>query len=98
MKIKDKKATVLVYAVTLLFLLCWCPLQVIIFLHTLSDVEVLDIKLWKETLDAGTHVTVYLGFLNSAMNPLLYVFSVQHFWNKVCDIYRRIRYQRRVQR
>uniref|UniRef100_A0A3Q3WKZ9 G-protein coupled receptors family 1 profile domain-containing protein n=1 Tax=Mola mola TaxID=94237 RepID=A0A3Q3WKZ9_MOLML len=76
-------ATVLVYAVTLLFLLCWCPLQVIIFLHTLSDVEVLDIKLWKETLDAGTHVTVYLGFLNSAMNPLLYVLSVQHFWNKV---------------
>uniref|UniRef100_A0A3Q3WUP4 G-protein coupled receptors family 1 profile domain-containing protein n=1 Tax=Mola mola TaxID=94237 RepID=A0A3Q3WUP4_MOLML len=43
---------------------------------------VLDIKLWKETLDAGTHVTVYLGFLNSAMNPLLYVLSVQHFWNK----------------
>ncbi|KAF1374739.1 hypothetical protein PFLUV_G00232220 [Perca fluviatilis] len=90
----DTKATVLVYAVTLLFLLCWGPFQVFTFLDTLCDLHVLDEKLWSHTLDIGNQVSVYLAFLNSALNPVLYVFSGQYFRRKVSAIYRRIRHRR----
>lgn len=91
----DKKATVLVYAVTLVFLLCWGPFQVITFLNILCDVNVLDEKLWSDSLDIGGQLSAYLAFLNSVLNPLLYVFSGQYFRKKVSAIYRKTRYQRR---
>uniref|UniRef100_A0A8C3AT21 B1 bradykinin receptor n=1 Tax=Cyclopterus lumpus TaxID=8103 RepID=A0A8C3AT21_CYCLU len=91
----DTKTTALVYAVTLLFLLCWGPFQVFTFLDILCDVQALDEKLWFHTLDIGGQVSVYLAFLNSALNPLLYVFSGQYFRRKVSAIYTRTRYNRR---
>uniref|UniRef100_A0A3Q0SBB5 B2 bradykinin receptor n=1 Tax=Amphilophus citrinellus TaxID=61819 RepID=A0A3Q0SBB5_AMPCI len=91
----DKKAMVLVYAVTLVFLLCWSPFQLFTFLDILCDVKVLDEKLWSGTLDIGRQLSVYLAFLNSALNPLLYVFTGQSFRKKVSAIYRRTRYLRR---
>ncbi|XP_037550861.1 B1 bradykinin receptor [Nematolebias whitei] len=91
----DTKATVLVYAVTLLFLLCWTPFQVFTFLDTLCDVKVLDEMLWFHTLNIGGQVSAYLAFLNSTLNPLVYVFSGQYFRKKVSVIYRRARHQRR---
>ncbi|XP_022054654.1 B1 bradykinin receptor [Acanthochromis polyacanthus] len=91
----DTKATVLVYAVTLLFLFCWGPFQVFTFLDILCDFKVLDETLWSHTLDIGGQVSVYLAFLNSTVNPLLYVFSGQYFRKKVSAIYRRNQYQRR---
>lgn len=93
--IDDRKATVLVYAVTLLFLLCWGPFQAINFLDLLCDVGVLDVDAWHHTLDVGRQVSVYLAFLNSALNPVLYVFSGQYFRRKIGAIYRRSRYDRR---
>ncbi|XP_072221803.1 B1 bradykinin receptor [Leuresthes tenuis] len=92
---KDIKATVLVYAVTLLFLLCWGPFQVFTFLDTLCSVQVLDENLWFHTLDIGGQISAYLAFLNSTLNPLLYVLSGQHFRRKVSAIYRGARYRRR---
>ncbi|XP_037343425.2 B1 bradykinin receptor isoform X2 [Pungitius pungitius] len=91
----DTKATALVYAVTILFLLCWGPFQVFTFLDTLCDVQVLDEKLWSHTLDIGSQVSGYLAFLNSGLNPLLYVFSGQYFRRKVSAIYMRTRHHRR---
>lgn len=93
--INDRKATVLVYAVTLLFLLCWGPFQVVVFLDILSDAEVLDEAKWYHALNIAAQVSVYLAFLNSALNPLLYVFSGQYFQRKVRDICRRTRHSRR---
>lgn len=91
----DKKATVLVYAVTVLFLLCWGPFQVFTFLDTLVDLEVLEEDVWFHSLDIGGQVSVYLSFLNSALNPLLYVFSGQYFRRKARSIYRRKGHRRR---
>nr|XP_046269401.1 B1 bradykinin receptor [Scatophagus argus] len=93
--INDTKATALVYAVTLLFLLCWGPFQVFTFLDTLCDVQAIDETLWYNTLNIGGQVSVYLAFLNSALNPLLYVFSGQYFRRKVSAIYGRTRHHRR---
>ncbi|XP_061823909.2 B1 bradykinin receptor [Nerophis lumbriciformis] len=93
--VNDTKASVLLYAVTLLFILCWGPFQVFTFFDTLCDVHVLDVKLWSHALDVGGQVSAYLGILNSALNPLLYVLSGQYFRKKVSAIYRRTLRQRR---
>lgn len=93
--INDSKATVLVYAVTLVFLLCWGPFQAVILLDILNDVGVLDVACWNHALDIGGQVAVYLAFLNSALNPLLYVCSGQYFQRKVRAIYSRTRRGRR---
>uniref|UniRef100_A0A8C7Y6Y3 B2 bradykinin receptor n=1 Tax=Oryzias sinensis TaxID=183150 RepID=A0A8C7Y6Y3_9TELE len=90
----DTKATGLVYAVTLLFLLCWGPLQLFTFLDSLCDVDVLS-GTWFHTLDVGRQVSGYLAFFNSTLNPLLYVFSGQYFKRKVSAIYRSAQRQRR---
>ncbi|XP_041828546.1 B1 bradykinin receptor [Melanotaenia boesemani] len=91
----DTKTISLLCTVTLLFLLCWGPFQVFTFLDTLCDIQVLEEDLWFDTLDIGGQVSVYLGFLNSTLNPLLYVFYGQYFWKKVRAIYRRSRHQHR---
>lgn len=91
----DKKAMVLIYAVTLVFLLCWTPFHLFAFLDLLCDVKVLDENVWSDTLDVGRQLAVYFAFLNSALNPLLYVFSGQSFRKKVSALYRRTGYQRR---
>ncbi|XP_051941375.1 B1 bradykinin receptor [Hippocampus zosterae] len=87
--VNDTKATVLLYAVTLLFILCWGPYQVFTFLDTLCDIHVLDVTVWSHSLDVGGQVSAYLGVLNSALNPVLYVLSGQYFRKKVSSIYRR---------
>lgn len=93
--INDNKATVLVFAVTLLFLLCWGPYQATILLDILIDVGVLDEAHWSHTLNISAQVAVYLAFLNSALNPLLYVCSGQYFQRKVRAICSRTRRGRR---
>lgn len=93
--INDSKAVVLMYAVTLLFFLCWGPRQVVILLDILIDAGVLDEERWYHALDIAAQVSVYLAFLNSALNPLLYVFSGQYFQRKVRAICRRTRRGRR---
>lgn len=88
-----KKATVLVCAMTLLFLVCWSRFQFFTLLDILCEVEVLD-KKWDHTLDIGTQISTYLVFLNSSLNPVLYVFSSQYFRRKVSAIYRKTKNHR----
>ncbi|KAG7224123.1 hypothetical protein INR49_019858, partial [Caranx melampygus] len=69
--------------------------SVFTFLDTLCDLKALDEKRWSHTLNVGHDVSVYLAFVNSTLNPLLYVFSGQYFRRKVSAIYRRTRHHRR---
>ncbi|KTF88699.1 hypothetical protein cypCar_00010018 [Cyprinus carpio] len=85
----DKKATVLVCAVTLLFLICWGPFHFITLLDLLCDLKVLDENEWSHFLNIGSQFSVYLAFSNSCLNPLLYVCSGNYFKRKVSSIYNR---------
>lgn len=85
----DRKATVLVSVVTLFFFICWAPFHIFTFLDILCDLEVLDLDTWDHILHVGSQFTTYLAFLNSCLNPLLYVCSGRYFKRKVSDIYKR---------
>uniref|UniRef100_W5LUW3 Bradykinin receptor B1 n=1 Tax=Astyanax mexicanus TaxID=7994 RepID=W5LUW3_ASTMX len=86
----DRKATLLVCAVTLLFFVCWGPFQIVTFLDMLCDLHFLD-KKWYHTLDIAHQFSTYFAFLNSCFNPLLYVCTGHYFRRKVSDIYKRRR-------
>ncbi|XP_016099754.1 B2 bradykinin receptor-like [Sinocyclocheilus grahami] len=85
----DKKATVLVCAVTLLFLICWGPFHFMTLLDLLCDLKVLDQNEWSHFLNIGSQFSVYLAFSNSCLNPALYVCSGKYFKRKVSSIYNR---------
>ncbi|RXN12968.1 B2 bradykinin receptor-like protein [Labeo rohita] len=85
----DRKATILVCAVTLLFLFCWGPFHVVAFLDLLCDLKVLDENEWFHFLNIGNQFSVYLAFSNSCLNPALYVCSGNYFKRKVSSIYKR---------
>uniref|UniRef100_A0A8C2BT55 Bradykinin receptor B1 n=1 Tax=Cyprinus carpio TaxID=7962 RepID=A0A8C2BT55_CYPCA len=85
----DKKATVLVCAVTLLFLICWGPFHFVTLIDLLCDLNVLDENEWSHFLNIGRHCSLYLAFSNSCLNPALYVCSGKYFKRKVSSIYNR---------
>ncbi|XP_035243412.1 B1 bradykinin receptor [Anguilla anguilla] len=85
----DTKAIKLIYAVLLLFFICWCPFHLFTFLDLLCDLHILDIDSWYHALDIGNQFSTYLAFLNSCLNPVLYVFTGQYFRKMIVDICRR---------
>lgn len=85
----NSKTTVLVSAVTLFFFICWAPFHIFTFLQLLCDLNILDLDSWAYILDIGSQFTTYLAFLNSCLNPVLYVCSGRYFKRKVSDIYKR---------
>ncbi|CAL8285306.1 unnamed protein product [Lota lota] len=91
----DRKATTLVYAVTMLFIVCWGPFHLFTFLDILCEVKLLDEMQWGHALDIGHQVSVYVAFLNSVLNPALYVFSGQYFRKKVGVIFKAKHHHRR---
>ncbi|XP_056096507.1 B1 bradykinin receptor [Rhinichthys klamathensis goyatoka] len=92
----DRKATILVCAVTLFFLVCWGPFHFVAFIDLLCDLKVLDEDMWNHFLNIGHQFSVYLAFSNSCLNPALYVCSGNYFKRKVSSIYNRRKHSSEV--
>lgn len=86
----ERKATVLVLAVLLLFVVCWLPFQVSTFLDTLLRLGVLS-GCWEEhVIDVLTQVSSYVAYSNSCLNPLVYVIVGKRFRKKSREVYWRL--------
>lgn len=74
------RAMRVIFAVVLVFLLCWLPYNLVLFTDTLMRT-----KLIKETcerrydIDRALNATEILGFLHSCLNPIIYAFIGQKF-------------------
>ncbi|KAK7907021.1 hypothetical protein WMY93_015633 [Mugilogobius chulae] len=82
----EKKATYLVLAVLVVFLVCWGPLQFMRFLDTLDYFELTPSCLWGHVLDIGIQVCTYLAYSNSAVNPLLLVVVGKDFRKRAREV------------
>ncbi|XP_036887377.1 B2 bradykinin receptor isoform X2 [Sturnira hondurensis] len=86
----EKKATVLVLAVLLLFVVCWLPFQISTFLDTLLRLGVLS-SCWEEhVVDVFTQIASYVAYSNSCLNPLVYAIVGKHFRKKSREVYQRL--------
>lgn len=83
----ERRATVLVLAVLLLFIVCWLPFQISTFLDTLLRLGILS-GCWDEhIIDVITQISSYLAYSNSCLNPLVYVIVGKRFRKKSREVY-----------
>ncbi|XP_009906179.2 B2 bradykinin receptor [Dryobates pubescens] len=80
----EKKATMLVLAVLLLFIVCWLPFQISTFIDTICYFSP-TLKCLEEINDIVTQIAVYCAYSNSCLNPVLYVIVGKHFQKKAAE-------------
>ncbi|XP_074541888.1 B2 bradykinin receptor [Halichoeres trimaculatus] len=83
----ERKATDLVLAVWAVFLFCWTPHQVMLFLDTMDYFQLTPGCLWEQVLDIGTQLSTYLAYSNSAANPFLFVIVGRHFRRRAREVF-----------
>ncbi|NXL85575.1 BKRB2 protein, partial [Alectura lathami] len=83
----ERRATLLVLAVLLLFIICWLPFQVSTVIDTICYLAA-DLKCLEEINDLLTQIATYCAFSNSCLNPVLYVIVGKHFQKKAVEFYK----------
>ncbi|XP_012677960.2 B2 bradykinin receptor-like [Clupea harengus] len=91
----ERKATVLVLAVLLAFLLCWIPLHLLTIVDILWRLRVLSGCALENALDICSQLFTYLAFINSLLNPILYVIVGKNFRKKVRELAKQINLSRK---
>ncbi|XP_047467364.1 B2 bradykinin receptor-like [Mugil cephalus] len=84
---RAKKATLLIVAALLVFLICWIPFHMMVIIYILENVNVL--MLTCNTLIfmyVWYPISMYLKIFTSVLNPILYVFVGKNFRKKVKEI------------
>lgn len=80
----DQKATTLILAVLLAFLICWVPFHVTKILDVLQYTRILKCNI---TLIIAQQVSVYFAFFNSVLNPILYVLVGKTFQKRARELF-----------
>ncbi|XP_076777378.1 B1 bradykinin receptor [Arvicanthis niloticus] len=76
---KGSKTTGLILTLVAAFLVCWAPYHFFAFLDFLVQVKVIQDCSWKELTDLGLQLANFFAFVNSCLNPLIYVFAGRLF-------------------
>ncbi|NXC32655.1 BKRB2 protein, partial [Campylorhamphus procurvoides] len=82
----ERRATVLVLTVLLLFIICWLPFQISTFIDTIRYFAP-TFKCLENINEIVTQIAVCCAFSNSCLNPVLYVIVGKHFQKKAVEFY-----------
>uniref|UniRef100_A0A8C3AS03 Bradykinin receptor B2 n=1 Tax=Cyclopterus lumpus TaxID=8103 RepID=A0A8C3AS03_CYCLU len=85
----EHKATTLVLAVLLAFMICWVPFYLVKALIMLVYADVLTDCTLISILHICNNIFMYLAFFNSVLNPILYVIVGNNFRKKVRELFTR---------
>ncbi|NP_001164553.1 C-X-C chemokine receptor type 1 isoform X1 [Oryctolagus cuniculus] len=76
------RAMRVIFAVVLIFLLCWLPYNLVLLADTLMRTHVIQETCQRRNdIDRALDATEILGFLHSCLNPIIYAFIGQNFRN-----------------
>ncbi|XP_075047840.1 B2 bradykinin receptor-like [Mixophyes fleayi] len=84
----EKKAMRLVVSVLLVFIVCWLPFHISSFIDTLDLYNVFTSCAVTGYNYILNQLSIYVGFSNSCINPLLYVIVGSNFRKKAREVYR----------
>ncbi|KAM4542456.1 B2 bradykinin receptor-like [Odontesthes bonariensis] len=91
----DNKATTLVLAVLLAFLICWVPFEMTKIPDFLKQVEILTECNSLQILEGCKQIFKYFGIFNSVLNPILYVIVGKNFQKKVQEVFKQCKPNRK---
>ncbi|TNN33096.1 B2 bradykinin receptor [Liparis tanakae] len=83
----EQKATHLMLAVLLAFLVCWLPFHAVTVLDVLSRAGLLGGCALESVLEICNQIFTYLAMFNSVLNPVVYVIVGKNFRKKVFEIF-----------
>ncbi|XP_049452440.1 B2 bradykinin receptor-like [Epinephelus fuscoguttatus] len=84
----EQKATTLVLAVLLAFMICWVPFHLIKIPNALIQLKLLTCDVIT-IINTCNIVFMYFAFFNSVLNPILYVIVGKNFQKKVRELFQR---------
>ncbi|XP_056402401.1 B2 bradykinin receptor-like [Hyla sarda] len=87
---KQRKATWLVLSVFLVFIVCWLPYNITLFINTLVRANVFLPCMVKNVNRTVNSISVYLVLTNSCINPIIYSMLGNHFRQKAREVFRRL--------
>lgn len=76
-KIRKQRSRRIIFSVILAFFLCWSPFHVVNLIHAMNK------NLPRNVVETAFTLTVSMAFLNSCLNPILYVFMCDEFQKKL---------------
>uniref|UniRef100_A0A8C9DUN3 B1 bradykinin receptor n=1 Tax=Prolemur simus TaxID=1328070 RepID=A0A8C9DUN3_PROSS len=85
---KDGKTTALILVLVATFLVCWAPYHFFAFLEFLFQVRAIRGCFWEDFIDLGLQLANFFAFINSCLNPVIYVFVGRLFRTKVGELYK----------
>ncbi|KAM6170807.1 B1 bradykinin receptor [Erethizon dorsatum] len=85
---KGGRTTALIFTLVAAFLVCWAPYHFFAFLEFLFHVRAIQGCFWEEVTDLGLQLANFFAFINSCMNPVIYVFVGRPFRTKVWELYK----------
>lgn len=84
------KAIKLVLIVVMASLLFWVPFNVVLFLTSLLNMNILDGCVLSQRLIYATHVTETISFTHCCVNPVIYAFMGEKFKKHLSEIFQKI--------
>ncbi|XP_059364711.1 chemerin-like receptor 1 [Carassius carassius] len=73
----------IIAAVVIAFFICWAPYHILVLIEMVNHMEMKYSSTLQYVTTVGIPIATSLAFLNSCLNPLLYVFMGQNFKDKV---------------
>ncbi|KAL3980938.1 KRAB domain-containing zinc finger protein [Sarotherodon galilaeus] len=73
----------IIAAIIITFFLCWAPFHIMCLIEMASYMPEYSSEILDDIISIGIPIATSLAFLNSCLNPLLYVFMGQDFKDKV---------------
>uniref|UniRef100_A0A4W6EK06 Bradykinin receptor B2 n=1 Tax=Lates calcarifer TaxID=8187 RepID=A0A4W6EK06_LATCA len=95
-KKKEQKATTLVLAVLIAFLICWVPLHLVKIIELLMRAELLVGCTLGTIVETCRQILTYLAYFNSVLNPILYVILGTLFRKRVKELFKQWSWKRTV--
>ncbi|KAL4677796.1 hypothetical protein H8959_020470 [Pygathrix nigripes] len=88
---KKNKAVKMIFAVVVLFLGFWTPYNIVLFLETLVELEVLQDCTFERYLDYAIQATETLAFVHCCLNPIIYFFLGEKFRKYILQLFKTCR-------
>ncbi|KAF6718292.1 C-C chemokine receptor type 4 [Oryzias melastigma] len=76
---KKDKVVKLIFTVVCVFIACWVPYNILVFLQTLEQLEILDDCEVSNNISRAMHVTETIALSHCCLNPIIYAFMGEKF-------------------